>query len=79
MRFLDICFACDEKDSPDCYIWRSKDTSTIFINFCRQEDSGSKVSFFLQNEQALINFKNKVQWAYEAFMRKKKGGTNNEP
>lgn len=76
MRFLDICFAFDGKSSPDANIWSTEYESTIFIGF-REEGTplhASKVSFFLHDEQALINFKNKVQWAYEAFMRKKKGG-----
>ena len=76
MRYYSSTFIFDKKESPECCIWRQgKRKGTIYVQF-RSEGSFKHatpdISFFLDSEQSLINFKNKVLWAYEEFMKKKK-------
>ena len=71
MKFLAVDFVFDETDSPGCHIWKSEQSNTIYISFYGEEGRyGPRASFFLHSEQDLINFKNKVQWAYEDFVRR---------
>ncbi len=72
MELYSTTFVFEEKESPECYIWQGK--SCIYVQFRPKGNAkftAPEISFFIQDEQGLVNFKNKVLWAYEEFMREK--------
>ena len=69
MRHLSTDFTFGGVDCPSCKIWES--VETIYIQF-HDGDGYPRLSFFLHDEQGLINFKNGVLHAFESFMRGKK-------
>ena len=71
MRHLSTDFTFDTTSYPRCRIWEAPENKTIYIHFA-DEDGYPRSSFFLHDEQALVNFKNEILQAFESFMRKKK-------
>jgi len=74
MRHLSTDFTFDTTDYPRCNIWGAPENKTIFIHF-DGGDGYPRASFFLHDEQALVNYKNEVNFAFESYMRKKKCST----
>jgi len=72
MRHLSTDFTFGTTSYPRCKIWES--IETIYIQF-DGGDGYPRASFFLHDEQALVNYKNEVNFAFESYMRKKKCST----
>jgi len=68
MKHLSTDFTFDGATFPRCNIWEAKDIGTFYVQF-DGGDGYPRASFFLHNEQGLINFKNEINWAFETFMR----------
>jgi len=71
MRHLSTDFTFDKAAYPRCKIWEAKDIKVFYVQF-DGGDGYPRASFFLHDEQALINFKNDVLQAFDSFMRGKK-------
>ena len=75
MRYYDVSFFCDDGKNPNLHIHRlgrKSDPDTSFVLSINDSDSWAAkpaVTIHIHDEQALVNFKNSVLWAFEEFMR----------
>lgn len=82
MRFYDISFFCDDEIKPQVHMRslgfiKGGTDMTVVVNIVMQAQEQDpygrpSVSLFFHGEQDLINFKNSVLEAYEAYERGKK-------
>ena len=73
MRFHDIAFFCDKTKVPEVVVKTLDINESVLFRIngditCHAQPS---VLLFFNNDQDLINFKNNVLWAYEAYERGK--------